>query len=85
MSTLLGLIAVVSMVLAVYCTYLDKGNAPMQYGMVVLLSVIYAMTGMLLGVKSLLEKDIFKLFPIMGIVLNVLAVLAGGFILYLGY
>ncbi len=57
----------------------------MQYGMVVLLSVIYAMTGMLLGVKSLLEKDIFKLFPIMGIVLNVLAVLAGGFILYLGY
>jgi peptidoglycan/LPS O-acetylase OafA/YrhL len=85
MSTLLGLIAVVSVVLAVYCTYLDKGNAPMQYGMVVLLSVIYAMTGMLLGVKSLLEKDIFKLFPIMGIVLNVLAVLAGGFILYLGY
>lgn len=85
MSTLLGLIAVLSVAAAVYFTYLENGAAPMQYGMVILLSVIYSMIGMVLGVRSLLEKDIFKLFPIMGIVLNVIAVIEGGFILYLGY
>lgn len=85
MSTLLGLIAVVSVAAAVYFTYLAKGDAPMQYGMVILLSVIYAMIGMALGVRSLLEKDIFKLFPITGIVLNVIAAIEGGIILYLGY
>jgi len=85
MSTLLGLIAVVSVAAAIYFTYLDNGVAPMQYGMVILLSIIYAMIGMALGVRSLLEKDIFKLFPVIGIVLNVIAVIEGGIILYLGY
>ena len=85
MSTLLGLIAVVSVAAAVYFTYLENGVAPMQYGMVILLSVIYSMIGMVLGVRSLLEKDIFKLFPIIGIVLNVIAAIEGGIILYLGY
>ena len=85
MSTLLGLIAVVSVAAAVYFTYLENGVAPMQYGMVILLYVIYAMIGMVLGVRSLLQKDIFKLFPITGIVLNVIAAIEGGIILYLGY
>lgn len=84
MSTILGLIAVVSVVAAVYFTYLDKGVAPMQYGMVIFLSVLYAIIGIVIGIRALLEKDIFRLFPIVGIVLNVIAVLQGGVILYLG-
>lgn len=84
MSTILGLIAVVSVVIAVYVTYLDKGVAPMQYGMVIFLSVLYAIIGIVIGIRALLEKDIFRLFPIMGIVLNVIAVLEDGMILYLG-
>lgn len=84
MSTILGMIAVVSVAAAVYFTYLEKGAAPMQYGMVILLSIIYAVTGAALGVRSLLEKDIFRFFPIMGIMLNVIAVIEGGVILYLG-
>jgi len=84
MSTLLGLIAVVSIVAAVYFTYLDQGVAPMQYGMVIFLSVLYAIIGIAIGIRALLEKDIFRFFPIVGIVLNVIAVCGGGFILYLG-
>jgi len=84
MSTILGLIAVVSVVVAVYCTYLDKGAAPMQYGMVVLLSVLYAIIGIVIGIRALLEKDIFRFFPILGLVLNGIAILGGGAILYLG-
>lgn len=84
MSTILGIISVISVVAAVFFTYRGKGNAPAQYGMVVLLSAVYALTGIVLGIRALLEKDIFRFFPIMGIVLNVAAVIECGAILYLG-
>lgn len=84
MASVLGLIATVSICIAVYFTYLDKGAARMQYGAAVLLAMIYAITGLVLGIRSLMEKDIFRMFPILGIVLSLLAVIAGSIILYLG-
>ena len=84
MSAILGAISVASVCLAVYLTYQNKGNAPVQYGSVILLSLIFAVAGMVLGILAMLEKDIFRVFPVMGIVLNGLTILAGGFILYLG-
>lgn len=84
MASILGVISNVSIVLAVYLTYQNKGVAPMQYGTVILLSLIFALVGLGLGIRSNLEKDIYRLFPILGILLNSIAVLASGFILYLG-
>ena len=46
--------------------------------------MIYAVAGLVLGVRSLMEKDIFRFFPIVGIMLNLLAILASGGIFYLG-
>ena len=84
MSTILGLVAGISICLAIHRTYLNKGAALMQYGAVVLLALVYAMAGLVLGIRSLMEKDIFRIFPIVGIFLNVLTVIASGIILYLG-
>ncbi len=84
MSTILGLVAGVSICMAVHRTYLNQGAAPMQYGAVVLLALVYAVAGLVLGIRSLMEQDIFRFFPVMGIFLNVLTVIAGGIILYLG-
>ena len=84
MSTILGLIAGISICMAVYQTYLNKGTAFMQYGAVVLLAMVYAMAGLVLGIRSLAEKDIFRIFPVTGIFLNVLTMIASGIILYLG-
>ena len=84
MASILGLIAIVSIWLAVHLTYLNQGAARMQYGAAVLLAMIYAAAGLILGIRSLSEKDIFKVFPVLGIVLSLLAVAAGGIILYLG-
>lgn len=84
MSAILGLIATISVAAAVGFTCLAGGEAPMQYGVVILLSLIYAVIGVVIGIRALLEKDIFRFFPIMGIVLNVIAVTAGSIILYLG-
>lgn len=84
MSAILGLIAAVSISLAVHLTYLNKGTALMQYGAVVILAMVYAAAGLALGIRSLTEKDIFRIFPVIGILLNSLAVTAGGIIWYLG-
>ncbi len=81
MSSILGLIAGC---LAVHLTYLNGGTAFMQYGAVVLLAMIYAAAGLALGIRSLTEKDIFRVFPIIGILLNVVTMAASGIILYLG-
>lgn len=84
MSTILGTISAASVCMAVHFTYLNKGVAPMQYGAAVLLALIYAITGMALGARSLMEKDIFLFFPVLGIILNLLTMTAGGIILYFG-
>jgi hypothetical protein len=84
MSTILGIIAVVSICIAVDLAYRNKGQALAQYGAAVLLAVIYSVIGLILGIRSLREPDIFRLFPILGIVFNAIAILAGGAILYLG-
>lgn len=84
MSAVLGLIATASISMAVHFTYQNKGTALMQYGAVVILAMIYAAAGLALGIRSLTEKDIFRFFPILGILLNSLTVIAGGIILYLG-
>lgn len=84
MASMLGLIATISLCLAIHFTYLNGGTAPMQYGMVVILAIAYAIAGMVLAIRSLTEKDIFRFFPICGIVFNALAILGGGVILYFG-
>jgi hypothetical protein len=84
MSTILGIIAVTAICIAIELAYNNGGIALIQYGAAVLLAVIYSAIGLILGIRSLKEQDIFKLFPIVGIVFNTIALLAGGGILYLG-
>ena len=62
----------------------NKGAAPMQYGSVILLSMVFSIVGMVLGILAMLEKDIFRMFPVLGIVLNSLTLIAGCMILYIG-
>ena len=84
MSTILGIISAVSVYMTIYLSYKNGGEALMQYGAVIILVIIYAGVGIILGIRSCMEKDIFRLFPIMGIILNVLDILMAFFILYMG-
>ena len=81
---ILGVIALGSLILAIYLTFQNQGVAPLQYAIAVILSIVMAIACMVCGIMSCLEKDIFKLFPILGVVLNLLALLLSGFILYMG-
>ena len=84
MSTVLGIISAVSICIAIYLTYKNDGMALMQYGVVVLLSIVYSCAGVILGILSYKEQDIYKLFPVLGLVFNIISIIAGGIIVCQG-
>ena len=84
MSTILGILSDVSIGLAVFSSFQQAGVPSPRHGMAVMLALIFGLAGLVLGILSRLEKDKFYFFPNLGILLNILAVFAGGFILYVG-
>lgn len=84
MSTILGVISLVTLVYAVVMSYLRAGNIPRQYGAAALLVMVFAFVGIILGVVSKTEKDKFYFFTYLGITLNVLALGIISVILYAG-
>lgn len=84
MATILGVISCVSLGIVVYLTYLNNGQAPAGYGVTGLLATIFSLTGLGLGIVTVREKNYYRLFPILGIVLNLAALAFVSLILYMG-
>ena len=64
MSTVLGAVSLFSLFLAVYGTFQNQGEALVKYGMGVLFALLFALTGIVLGIMSKMEEDKFYLFLI---------------------
>ncbi len=84
MSAILGVISLGALIAAVYCTFLAGGEATIGYGVTGLLAAVFSVIGLLLGILSKLEKDMFYLFSYIGIVTNICAIAAIGYIIYVG-
>ena len=84
MSTILGVISIATIILVVFLTYQADGVAKRQYGTSLLLAMIFSFTGIILGVLSKTEKDMFYLFSYLGILFNLLALAGISGILYAG-
>lgn len=84
MATILGVISLVTLAYTIIMSYLKAGNVPIQYGAAVMLVMIFAFVGIILGVVSKTERDKFYLFSYLGIVLNVVVLLLISVILYAG-
>ena len=84
MSAILGAVSVGALVAAVVFTYRDGGQAQIRYAAAALVAAIFSVVGLILGIMSRFERDIFKLFPNLGIVLNLLSIIFVVFILVLG-
>ncbi|MCR5102223.1 MAG: DUF6142 family protein [Butyrivibrio sp.] len=83
MSSILGVISVFAIILAAVLTFYNGGIAKPNYAMAVILAGIYSVAGLVLGIISRLEKDIYKFFPNLGIFLNVVAILCVACVIYL--
>lgn len=84
MAVILGIISLSSLSVVVFLSYRDNGAFEARYGVVALLAAVYSLIGLLLGLATVMEKNYYRLFPVLGIILNV-ATLAGiSLILYVG-
>ena len=84
MSTILGVISVTSLVISVVLTFKAGGEATLKYAAAAFVAACFSVVGLFLGIKSRFERDIFKFFPNLGIILNALALVFIVFILILG-
>lgn len=84
MSTVFGVIAVVSLIIDIYLSYRAEGASVASYGVACLLAMIYAFVGIILGVMAKLEQDKYYFFAKLGIALNIFALALVSAILYAG-
>lgn len=84
MATILGVISLASLGIVVFLAYVDAGKAPAGYGFTGLLATVFSMVGLFLGIETVRDKDYYRLFPILGILLNLAALGSVSLILYAG-
>ncbi len=84
MAVILGVISLVAMGVVIFLAYVGKGEIAVKYGIVGLLSGIYSLIGLGLGIITVFDKNYYKLFPVLGIVLNLAGIACVGLVLYMG-
>lgn len=84
MSTILGALSAASIALALYLTFQNGGSALPRYGAAALLSALFALAGLTLGIVSKFEPDRYYFFSYLGIAINSLVLAETGFLLFAG-
>ncbi len=84
MSTVLGIISAVSVIMILYLSFQNNGAAEVRDGVAMLLALFFSIAGLVLGIASRMEPDKYYLFSYAGIVVNGLVLLGIGFILFAG-
>ena len=84
MSTILGIISLVSLGIVVYFSYRSGGEAAVGYGFTGFLALLFSFVGLGLGIATVRDHSYFRLFPMLGTILNLLSIGFIGFLLYMG-
>lgn len=84
MSTILGVISLLSLIVVVYLSYARAGGIPAGYGVTGFLVAVFSIVGLVLGIVTVVEKDRYRLFPCLGILFNLLALSGIGLVVYAG-
>ena len=84
MAVVLGTISLAAVGTVVFLAYRGRGEAAGRYSFAGLLSAFYSLVGLALGFATMFDKKYFKLFPVLGVLLNGAALVCVGLIFYLG-
>ncbi len=85
MSSALGALSLFTIFYSVYLSFLNGGQAQPKYAAAVIFCLIYSVAGLILGIISRTERDIFLFFPKLGIFLNALSIIGTGTLLVLAF
>lgn len=83
-STILGLISIISSTMMIVLTYRNNGVALFRYGAVIFVCLFFSLAGLILGILSTRETDKWHFFSWVGIVLNALVLFLCFAAMYLG-
>lgn len=81
---ILGVISLAALGTAVFLAYRRNGEAPAGYGFAGLFSLLFSLTGEILGILTVSNKDYYRLFPVLGVLLNLASLGGISLILYAG-
>lgn len=84
MATILGIISLAALVVVVFRSYLCAGDVAVNYGVTGFLATLFSMVGFSLGMATVRDKSYYRLFPVLGILLNLAALGGVSLILYAG-
>ena len=65
-------------------SYLGAGETVAGYGFTGLLATVFSLTGLGLGIVTVKNQEYYRMFPVLGIVLNLVSLGAVSLILYAG-
>ena len=84
MSTSLGAISLAALGAVVFLTYRNNGEAAVGFGFTGILALVFSLVGIVLGILTVRDKNCYRLFPVLGTLLNLLALGSISLILYAG-
>lgn len=84
MATILGVISLASLGTMVFLSYRNAGVVGTGYGAAALLAALYSTIGLVLGLTAIQKKEYYRIFPVLGILLNLVALAGIGLLLYVG-
>lgn len=84
MSTVYGVLSLVSLIVVVYLAYAAGGVVPVNYGITGVLVTVFAIIGVILAVLSLNERESYTFFGWLGLLLNGLSLAGISLVLYIG-
>ncbi len=84
-SAALGVLSVSSIVYSIVLSFNNGGQAEARFAVAIIFCMIYSIAGLVLGIISRMERDIFNFFPNMGIILNIVALVCMGVLLFLAF
>lgn len=84
MATVLGIISLAALGIVVLQAYLGNGDVPVGFGFTGLFSTLFSIVGLGLGMATVRDANYYKLFPVLGILLNLAALGSASLILYAG-
>lgn len=84
MSVILGIISLAALVTVIVFSYRSGGEASVKYGVTGVLAMIFSLVGVVLGVLTACDRSYYRFFPVLGVILNVMALGGVSLILYAG-
>ena len=74
-SFVLGIMSIIAFLSLINYTFILKGQGSKYIGSIGIFVFMMTIVGLILGIKGLREEDVYKMAPLIGLILNIISIL----------